>query len=405
MRRTLSIILILLGFVACRGEAAIDGPDVATPRMTASQVPALAPNETAASTTKIASDATETPTADPDNYNNLADALSALPVGANHVRFTNWALIKELEGFESITSDSSGDERFEFYRTALLRHAVPSHFALRSIGVHADYWGWESDDLDWETNVSVSMAPGYVLKFRDGYVFDSVLENFEERGFIASVYNGVTVYTHTMELQADWLLVTEFSILNTAVLADAGMLFLSIMPETVYEMVDAYQERTPSLMDIPEVKATVGTLGEVPGAFVSANACEAFDPEALLKRAGPLRPRDQIEAQLDDRPQLQDYETLGIGYRYDDDEPVGLIVMDFASVEAANADLESRRWLATEGHIQDVTLQTYSDVYFSLSDAYVEGDQIVFRARLVDGKPHHLFTMIDRDDLVFATCP
>jgi hypothetical protein len=357
-----------------------------------------------------------TPTPNQDESNNLMQALSALPTGANHVGFTNWAFIKEYEEFQDITSASNDEEWVEFWLACAERHAAPSFFGARwfyggsaDLRGHAKLWGWDSTDLDWEAGVSRTFGPGYVLKFRDGFDFTPVIARFEERGFTASVYQGVTIYTHELDVEKDWLLGTEFSILNTAVLADESMLFMSIGLSNVQSMLDAYHNRSASLADDPVVRATASRLGEVGAAVVIADPCSAFS--ALSSKVlceGFFRlpeSKEKCHAQLKDRPQLQGYEVLGIGYRYDGTQPVGLIVMHFSDASRAASDLEPRRQLAVDGFYLAPDAETDNEVYFTLNKANVEGNMIVMEVTPGDRRPSLFFYMELRDDMMFASCP
>jgi hypothetical protein len=350
---------------------------------------------------------TDTPATTPGQVesNNLIQALSVLPADANHVEFTNWAYIKEYEGFRDITSASSEEEWRKFFLAVAERHAAPSIYGLTHLREHAEVWGWDAADLDWEARVQISLPPGYVLKFRDDFDFTPVLARFEGRGFIPSVYQGVTVYTHTLDLELDWLLRTEFSILNTAVLKDSHLLIMSIGLDNVHNMVDAYQNRAASLADNPAVQATVGSLGEVGAAFISADACSALSSEALLKFHPLPSVVEQMRSQLRDRPQLQRYEALGIGYRYDGTQSLGLVVMQFSGNDQAAADLEPRRQLAAEGLVRASNSQTYSEVCFTLNKASVEGNQIILEVTPVKNEPMRFFGIVSHMDMTFATCP
>jgi hypothetical protein len=350
---------------------------------------------------------TPTPTPKPEASRNLMQALSALPSG--DVRFTNWAFIKEYEGFQDITSASSEQEWVEFVRAATGRHAAPTIYGAKNPLGHAELWGWDFADLEWEAQVSRTFGLGYVLKFRDDFDFTPVVARFEERGFTASVYQGVTMYTHELDVEKDWLLGTEFSILNTAVLADESMLFMSIGLSAVQSMLDAYHNRSASLADDPVVRATVSRLGEFGAAVVIADPCATFSPlSSKVLCEGFFRlpeSKEKCRAQLKGRPQLQGYEVLGIGYRYDGTQPVGLIVMHFSDASRAASDLEPRRQLAVDGFYLAPDPETDNEVYFTVNNADVEGNMIVMEVTPGDRRPSLLFYMEVRNDMMFASCP
>jgi hypothetical protein len=114
---------------------------------------------------------------------------------------------------------------------------------------------------------------------------------------------------------------------------------------------------------------------------------------------------DLLRSQYRDRPQLQDYEVLGIGYSHEGNYPIGWIVMHFSDTNQARADLEPRRQLVTEGLIRSSLNLTYDEAYFTLMDAYVVDQQIALRVRPSYDQPGWLFWMEIWGDMTYATCP
>jgi hypothetical protein len=337
----------------------------------------------------------------------LFQALQIIPQNANYLHFINWAHIKKIEGFESVTSTSDRDEWRKFFLNARQKNAVRSAYGITKLAEHAQVWGWDTADLEWEARLINSSPPSYVLKFREDFSFAPIIARFEERGFKKSVYQGIPVYSHKIELSQDWLRATEFSILNTAVIEDAHMLVMSIDPDFVLTMIDAYQDRFDSLADKPNIQAVVSHLDDPIVAFISDDPCSVFSSQALLARQG-IFPGvlDQLQAQLNDRPQLRKYEALGIEYFMEDSQPIGMIVMQFSNVEDANEDLQARQQLAQTGLVRGKDKRTYGEVFFTLGqDAKLNGRQIIFLVKPVDNDPSRLFMMIDLMDLTFATCP
>ncbi len=100
----------------------------------------------------------------------------------------------------------------------------------------------------------------------------------------------------------------------------------------------------------------VNSLGEIFARFFSTDVCSAFNSEALLELPGFQR-RNSLEDRLKERPQLHDYESLGISYRYEEDKLLGFIVMQFSDANQARADFEAHRLLATEGLTHRVPTQ------------------------------------------------
>lgn len=337
-------------------------------------------------------------------FNNSIAALSMLPVGANHVHFTNWSLIKEYEGFQNVTS-SGGEEWTAFFQAVAQRHAILPGYGVRHLSEHAATWSWDTADLEWEASTWISAPPGYVLKFREDFDFTILESLFEERGFTKEVYQGVTVYSHKVDLRAEWLRRTENSILNTAIVSDAQMLVMSISKEHVHDMIDVYQGRAASLADDPVVQETANRLGQTFAGYFSADVCSVLKAETLRERVILTDEKEELELQLKELPQLRRYDTLGIGYRYENNKPQGVIVLHFPDRNQANADFESRVNLAEKGFVRRPASSTYSDVYFSLLHAIVEENKIVMEVQPTNDKPGRLFSMAHIEDMTFALCP
>jgi hypothetical protein len=424
----LCLSLLLLGACskATKNQAALQ-PTLSPPVVSSSKVPTPVPTITAvatghpatltptlspmvASSTKVPTPVASTTTVDlvKLHESELFEALQFFPQVANYVQFINWAHIKKIEGFESVTSTSDRDEWRKFFLTAFQKDAVDSAYGITRLAEHAQVWGWDTADLEWEARLIMSSPPSYILKFREDFSFAPIISRFEERGFEKRIYQGIPIYTHKLDINLEWLRATEFSILNTAVIEDAHMLVMSINPDFVMTMIDAYQDRSDSLADKPDVQAVVSRLDDPIAAFVSGDPCSVFSSEALLarQRFDTRINLDQLQAQLNNRPQLRNYDALGIGYFMKISQPVGMIVMQFSNVEEANEDLQARQQLAQTGLVRDKEARTYSEVFFTLEqDAKVDGRQIIILVKPVDNNPSRFFMMIDRMDMTFATCP
>ena len=265
---------------------------------------------------------------------------------------------------------------------------------------HADAWGWDSTDLVWEITLTHDAPPAYVLRFRDNFDFAPITRRFDERGFTQSQHNGATIYSHEMDLKADWLRQTEFAILNTAVLADDKTLILSPSIDNVKAILDARRDRGRSLAGDEAFSATADRLGEVAATLLtrSAEAC------AGLAQMPSARLPDSLKTLLVQLSPLQAYGVLGIGYRYEDGEPIGLLVLHYASADDAQADLESRKQLVEEGYSLRVG-RPYSEAILTLDTASVEGSDIVLRVNPVNDMPRRLIELGFTRDLIFAACP
>ena len=331
----------------------------------------------------------------------LAAALASAPSDASEVWYTHWALLKKYEGVESLTSQSSMDRRREFMLTLSKDQAGASGYAVTRFFRHAEAWGWDSTDLVWEITLTrESQPPAYVLRFRDDFDFAAILTHFDERGFTQSQYNGATIYSHEMDLKADWLRQTEFAILNTAVLAGDKVLALSTSIDSVKAILDARRDRGRSLAGDEAFSAAADRLGEVAAAALSRSAEVCADLAQSVFAPLP----DSLKTLLDQLSPLQAYRALGIGYRYESEKPLGLLVLHYASAADAQADLEARKRLLEEGYSLRLR-RTYSEALFKLDKASVEGSDIVLRVNPANDMPRRLIEMVFTRDLIFAACP
>lgn len=350
---------------------------------------------------------------------NLEKALAMLPADTSEFYFTDWALIKETEGFADLSSQDSFERRWEFMRQAFVgsvaadppvrpRHTTANSYGLNHFQEHAENWGWDNTDLVWETNGIASGPPFYVLQFPKGFDFAPLIARLEERGFSQSEYQGATIYSHDMNLKEDWIRTTEMGILNTAMLEDEKILMMSTKLETVQTLLDTYRGDARSLVDSSAVEASVEALGQVAAALIATGvkACIGSGSDISSLIGGKIS-EEQL-AQLEERFQqiegLHVYDTLGVGYRYEDEKLIGLIVMHYPQEADAQADLEPRQKLAQEGISLQVK-QPYSEVMFTVDEASVKGNSLILQVSPVDGMPRRLFTMFMSRDMIFAVCP
>ena len=79
--------------------------------------------------------------------------------------------------------------------------------------------------------------------------------------------------------------------------------------------------------------------------------------------------------------------------------------MHFVEANQASADLAPRRKLATEGLSRNTNSLTYAETYFTLTNAAVEGSDIVLQVKPFDDQPPRFFRMVVNSDMTFAFCP
>jgi hypothetical protein len=353
-----------------------------------------------------------------ENGANLDRALALAPADASRLYFTDWMLIKDYEGFPDLSSQNTMDERMSFMRAFIgnVAEQIPAHQAVASgYGFnrfldHAETWGWDSTDLVWEATLEIETAPpAYVLQFPADFDFGPLLALFDERGFSQSIYQGATVYSHEMDLAAEWMRKSEFGILNTALLEDDHRLVLSSSLPTVQAILDAQAGAAPSLADSASAQAVADRLGQAFAAIIAVGpaSCQTFSMSPLQAFAGGEISDEQLaqlKALLKESSNLHLYTALGIGYRYAGDELTGYIVMHYLNADDAQADSEPRRQIAQEG-LSLTTEKPYPEVLFTVEEAKVEGSDLVWQVAPVDDMPRRLFDMLLRGDMLFARCP
>lgn len=337
--------------------------------------------------------------------NHLIQSLSAIPSGANHVEFIDWARIKQYEGYEDVTSESNQERFYDFMKASSQYHVTIGAYAIMDFKRHKDKWSWNTADLVWEASLSISYPPSYILKFRNDFDFTPVVEHFEQRGFNHQIYHDIDIYTHQLEVGANWMPLGEFAILNTAIIPEDKLIMMSISDQVLFEMIDAYQNRGESLVDIDSVVSVVSELNNPFAAFLSADVCSAFSSHEMLETPALQFNQEELATQLEKRPTLHPYQSLGIGYQYVNDFPVGKVVLQFQTAEQVKDDLAARKSLATEGMTFDKKPVPYSKVYFELLGIDTNDSQLIMQIEPIDEQPERIFLMAGRMDMMFATCP
>jgi hypothetical protein len=340
---------------------------------------------------------------------NLNQALATIPVDTSYVFFTDWALLKEYKGVPNLNSEDNLDKRTEFLISTSRDQAAASGYAVSRVRNHADYWTWDTTDLVWEVTLETDGPPTFVLQLRDDFDLAPLLNLFKERGFSQTEHRGATIYSHELDLTAEWLRTTELAIVNTAVLEEEKRLILSSSIENVKTIVSVHEGDVGSLADYQAAQATVERLGQVAAAVigVGTDTCLGFSPNRLIEMMGQEIPKEQLaqlEALLEGEPQLHPYMALGVGYRYEGERLVGLFVLHYANADDAQADLEPRRQLAQDG-ISLRARQPYRDLAFTVQEAFVQDNDLVLQVSPVNDMPRRLFSIILARDMLFAACP
>lgn len=341
----------------------------------------------------------------------LDDVLQCIPLDLTDpmILFTDWGQIKTALGLDWLTSDGPAIFREELVLRTTRDQAAGSAYGLSTFRNHAEQWGWDTADLEWEANVYGSeIPPTYILKLRDGFDFASISIHFEARGFVQTESRCAVVYSHALAIGEDWVRTTELSIHNTAYLPPQNLMILSSQPGGVEALLATLAGELPSLDEDPFATAAVSHLDDPAAAAIllGLGECLGFTPNPILDLIGTVPTEediDEIRAAIEERQLLVPYRAFAVGYRTIDHIPVGTIVFEYDAAELAALDLPFRQSLAETG-----TSASYdtaiADVYFAVIDASVDGSAIVLTVAPVDDRPRRLFDMIFRRDAPFAGC-
>jgi hypothetical protein len=323
------------------------------------------------------------------------------------ILFTNWSHIKEQLGLGFLTSESPLNFRIELVTRISQDQAAASAYGLSHMRTHAEDWGWDTADLDWEANISSqNLPPTYILKFRDGFDFTPLVEHFRERGFIQTQSCGATVFSHKLDVRADWARTTELSIHETALLAEGNMLILSSFGVEAFLTVATGE--LESLTEDPFARAAVAHLGDPYAAILllGTGECLRFTPNPILDLIGtiPTKERiDELKAMVKEEKLLVPYRALGVAYRQEENQPIGTIVFEYDAAELAEMELPARCVLAEQG------ISIYFDApiresYFTILDCGVQDSAVILAVSPLSDQPWRLFRMIIYRDAVFAGC-
>jgi hypothetical protein len=335
--------------------------------------------------------------------------VPASPVSAT-LFFTDWGVLKGYVGFDAAFRDSPADAEKALTTSLGQGQAAASAFGA-SHPDQAALWGWRSSDLQWEANFTSSKGmPVYVLEFAAGFQFGQLVSLFEQRGFTQTESHGVAVYSHPLDLGATWLAKTELAILNTAVVAEDGLLVLSSSAAALDEALSAYRGEIRTLSEDATAGGLAGRLQGVASAIlvIGPGACSSLSTDSVLESfinaSDPQNLYAALNALLAERAGLHVFTAFGVAYRYDGEEPVGTFVLGFLDPASANSDLPLRRGLAEFGaSVQGG--QPYSQVAFTMIRADVEGSDLALTVRPIADEPRRLFQMVLARDVLFALCP
>ena len=124
--------------------------------------------------------------------------LVPLDVQEPLILFTDWSRIGSSLGLETLTSASPLEQRLQLVLSTTRQHAAASAYGVAHFSGHADAWGWDTADLDWEASiVSRALPPIYVLKLHAGFDFAPVAARFAGRGFVQTMSHGAVPVSYT----------------------------------------------------------------------------------------------------------------------------------------------------------------------------------------------------------------
>jgi hypothetical protein len=340
------------------------------------------------------------------NESALSEILRFVPAKSTYIWFTDWSLLKQRAGVPSLTSQSSLNERIDFMLSVGKTQVPIPAFGFTSFATHASDWGWDNTDLMWEATATIDTRV-VVLRFPDNFEFAPVLARFEQRRFAKTTYNGAIVYSYPGDLPREWLKSTEEEIANVGFLPEDKVLILAANPQAVRTVIDVRMNQAPALRDDASTRALVTQLGQVPVGRVlqSAEACTQFGTRSTIVGSPKFEDQAQpIRTLLASPSPLRRYTAMGIGYRFEGDQTVGLIVMNYPTAGEAQSDLEPRRLLLDQG--RSLAFQRpYAEVGLSLDKALVEGTNLVLRVLSKGSVPQYLTRMMIARDMLFAVCP
>lgn len=307
----------------------------------------------------------------------LASAARFLPSDTTIAYFSDWEAIRadmlEVWPGEPAVGDT------DFIRALAGRHAPATATATAASGnpwlVH-EQWGWSLLDLAWELETSAGLV---VVGFAPDFDPSTLFGYLSQRGYQTVDYEGISVYSRAMDVSLPWLRPPFMAFQNLAYLDSERVLVAGARPGPVQAALDAYAGREPSWLgaEHPVVSALSDSASSVIAA--QATACYGLEPN----------------------PEVLTYELAGLGYSHAGAETTGTVVLGYASAELADADLEARAYLATNG--SDRSGRPFTDGMFSVSSASATGNSVVLRLSAVE-PAGRLFALMYSGGAGFLAC-
>lgn len=327
----------------------------------------------------------------------LAEAVAFAPLGASAILFTDWAAMRAFHGLEGVTSASPLDVRMDAFMTLSTEEGPFAGFGIAHLARHAEAWGWDTADVDWEASYVVDGPPVAVVRLRDDIDLDPIVAHYDERGFSVESYGDATIRSHEMDLGADWITSSDFGVLNTAFLDDGRTLVLSSSVDGVKAALDA--RHVQSFRAAP-ASLVADALGAPLSAAIDVGigSCAAYDPRLAEGPDGPNAPV------LDEAGILLDWEAMGVGTsRTADGEPAGRFAFAYGDAKDAMADLAGRALVTQQGYSLR-TQRPLAEVVLTLDTFDVDGNVLTLEVTPAEGGGRRLQQAFLARDLAFATC-
>jgi len=334
---------------------------------------------------------------EPSVDDGLATALAFVTPKTANLGFTDWKAMKASNGLEALTSSIPEDIRIGAMIELTRVEAPYASFGLDRLIGHAEAWGWDSTDLDWEAALFGDEGGVAVLRFREGFDLAPFIARLDEHGFDEEAVGDVVIRSHEMDLTEGWLRTTDFGILNTALLPDGRTLVLA----SGREALDATlaNDGGPATELLEHVASGVGPIHSVIFEFGS-DICGHYDPR-LFPDVHP-----DNATLIDDVLPLRAWDALALTTGRDaTGEPHGRLLLSFPTADDAGlaAEAEKRGRLARDG-ISPRMGEPFADVVFTASDGVADAGVVTIDLQPIDGRLTGLASAVLSRDLLPAMC-
>ena len=325
-----------------------------------------------------------------DESGYLAQALAHTPAGARRFAFTHWARVHAANGFEGNSQATSRDERVAYMLEVMNQSQPAAQLDSTHFLFQAQNWGWDSTDLLWEAEAEWEMVTDsvHLLQFRHDFDFSPLHQLLAERGFAASDYRGVTIYSVPLSQNAAWHYRSHLAH-HTFAFLPGGLVVMAPTSAAVQGALDA---------------------GALEGEALAAQADLApLLPELAQMMAVEVQVgRETCAVYGQGDPFLSEYSLLVTGHRAGGDRQRDMLFLVYDAAGPAMADFEARREILESGASKQ--REAEYDVVFDMQEASVDGRVLTYQItptaelRERSGWPQTLVGWVQDADAVFAGC-